>query len=75
MRELCVLHTDLEHYPVNPEKSYFQERFREQDMRRIVGFLNGRRKPAEEGDENPAPMRGGESGSSAGERGSILRSF
>jgi pimeloyl-ACP methyl ester carboxylesterase len=42
VRRLFVLHTDLEHYPVEPSKEYFERRFRESDMERIVDFLRER---------------------------------
>ncbi len=38
--DLLVLQTGLDHYPLSARKSYFQENFPEEDLRRIVEFLS-----------------------------------
>ncbi|MBN2199613.1 MAG: hypothetical protein JW747_07160 [Candidatus Aminicenantes bacterium] len=43
VRELFVVHTSLEHYPVNPDKGHFGKHLRADDLQRMVDFLNERR--------------------------------
>jgi pimeloyl-ACP methyl ester carboxylesterase len=46
VRDLCVVHIDLDHYPVEPTAEYFRSRFPPGEMDRIKAFL--RRPRAEE---------------------------
>lgn len=48
VRDLFVLHTGLDHYPVHTDKDHFRGHFREEDLRRIVDFLNNRGRRSEE---------------------------
>ena len=48
VKELCLLQIDMDHYPVNPTKGYFQERFQAENMKRISDFLNRNGRPAQE---------------------------
>jgi len=39
VRDLCVVRTDLDHYPVEPTAEYFRSRFPRAEMDRIKAFL------------------------------------
>ena len=39
VRDLCVVRTDLDHYPVEPTAEYFRSRFPRAEMERIKAFL------------------------------------
>ena len=40
--ELKIVTTSIEHYPNNLDKDYFRENFREENVREIIRFFNGR---------------------------------
>jgi pimeloyl-ACP methyl ester carboxylesterase len=54
VKELCLLHIDMDHYPVNPTKEYFQERFQADNIKRISDFLNRNGRPAQEIPSHPS---------------------
>jgi len=58
VRELFVVHTSLEHYPVNPDKRYFRMHLPEEDIRRMVDFLNERRRAATPAGSRERPQNG-----------------
>ena len=41
VNDLCVVQTDLDHYPVEPTAEYFRARFAAGDMARIRAFFTG----------------------------------
>jgi pimeloyl-ACP methyl ester carboxylesterase len=40
--ELCLVETELDHYPLEPTREYFEAHFKTEDMKRIEEFLNRR---------------------------------
>ena len=62
VEDLCVLHIDMDHYPQNPTKEYFQKKFRAENIKRINAFLNrnGRKGPAKS--RPPARRAAGQGG-------------
>lgn len=47
VKELCVLHIDMDHYPVSPTKEYFQEQFQAENVKRINDFFNKNGRPSQ----------------------------
>jgi pimeloyl-ACP methyl ester carboxylesterase len=48
VKELCLLHIDMDHYPVNPSEEYFRERFQAENIKCISDFFktDGRPNPS-----------------------------
>jgi pimeloyl-ACP methyl ester carboxylesterase len=42
VKRLKVVHTEIDHYPLDTTEAYFRARFPEEDIREIIGFFNGK---------------------------------